>query len=488
MDPKVLEVLTRITSRCELSAAQQENLKLLQDPKTKTIVTGQQVGLCGGPLLTLYKALGCVLYAKEFSIQNKLACVPIFWLQTEDHDFAEVATTHFTAAGGADVTLSAKDASASGERTPLHYRVLAGEVESTAREFLAAAPNGSWLCDLLARIFKPGQSWELAFQNFMHALLKDTGILFFHTREPEIATICAPIYKIAIEQHEQITSVLKNTLERDKLNQQVHIRAGSPLAFFQPLSINGERVRLQARDDQFDFISTSGSIAKNELLSLLQAQPLRFSASALLRPIIQQRLLQPQQYVAGAAEQAYFKQITDLFKYFELSAPQVVPRPAARLIDKKFASWLTQYQIELSALAGSNDEFTTTLAQKSGLANPDAIKATIDSKLTELFNQLEKSYVPIDATLHGAIERVRARVTPSFDGLHERLLAALATRDQVRVERLGRIRGAVFPGGIEQERHFSALSYLARSGLQFVEQVKTNLKLFKTEPVTIELD
>jgi len=52
-------------------------------------VTGQQVGLFGGPLFSIFKALTAVKLAEQATAAG-VECVPVFWLATEDHDLAEV--------------------------------------------------------------------------------------------------------------------------------------------------------------------------------------------------------------------------------------------------------------------------------------------------------------------------------------------------------------------------------------------------------------
>src|SRR6266700_2143395 len=54
------------------------------------VVTGQQVGLFGGPVFSIYKALSAVKLADE-ARKLGISCVPIFWLATEDHDLEEVS-------------------------------------------------------------------------------------------------------------------------------------------------------------------------------------------------------------------------------------------------------------------------------------------------------------------------------------------------------------------------------------------------------------
>src|ERR1051325_11738603 len=64
-------------------------LERLAQPHTVAVVTGQQVGLFSGPAYTIYKVLHAVRLAAWLS-ENGLPAVPVFWLATEDHDFAEV--------------------------------------------------------------------------------------------------------------------------------------------------------------------------------------------------------------------------------------------------------------------------------------------------------------------------------------------------------------------------------------------------------------
>src|SRR5271154_3765599 len=56
----------------------------------RAVVTGQQVGLLGGPLLTLLKAATAIARAQEATRVSGIDHVPVFWLATEDHDLAEV--------------------------------------------------------------------------------------------------------------------------------------------------------------------------------------------------------------------------------------------------------------------------------------------------------------------------------------------------------------------------------------------------------------
>ena len=67
------------------------NIDALLDENTFTVTTGHQLCLLGGPAYFIYKIVStikaCELYALQYPSKK---FVPVFWLASEDHDFAEV--------------------------------------------------------------------------------------------------------------------------------------------------------------------------------------------------------------------------------------------------------------------------------------------------------------------------------------------------------------------------------------------------------------
>src|SRR5579872_718228 len=86
------EQRARLISALRVQNPESAALERLSQPGTVAVVTGQQVGLFSGPAYTVYKILHAVRLAEWLS-ENGTPAVPIFWLATEDHDFAEVNHT-----------------------------------------------------------------------------------------------------------------------------------------------------------------------------------------------------------------------------------------------------------------------------------------------------------------------------------------------------------------------------------------------------------
>src|SRR5579872_3424854 len=94
----VVDVLRRQNQSFGAGEATSRNLDRLRDGAV-AVVTGQQVGLFGGPAYSVYKALTAVHVARELTGRGT-AAVPVFWLATEDHDLAEVNHTFLPKRGG----------------------------------------------------------------------------------------------------------------------------------------------------------------------------------------------------------------------------------------------------------------------------------------------------------------------------------------------------------------------------------------------------
>src|SRR4051794_35591350 len=63
------------------NAARTRSLDALAERGTVCVITGQQVGLFGGPLYAVYKAASAVAAAQALAKASAHAVVPVFWLQ-----------------------------------------------------------------------------------------------------------------------------------------------------------------------------------------------------------------------------------------------------------------------------------------------------------------------------------------------------------------------------------------------------------------------
>src|ERR1700730_12657119 len=95
---RVSAILERQNKSWEASQQTLANIDRLRKGAA-AIVTGQQVGLFGGPMFAIYIALTAVKLAEEATAAG-IDSVPVFWLATYDHDLAEVNHVSFPGKDG----------------------------------------------------------------------------------------------------------------------------------------------------------------------------------------------------------------------------------------------------------------------------------------------------------------------------------------------------------------------------------------------------
>ena len=87
----LVKVLRKQYENIDTSEATKKNIESLLSENTFTITTGHQLGIFTAEWYFIYKIISCIKLAEDVKLQHpNKNFVPIFWMATEDHDFAEI--------------------------------------------------------------------------------------------------------------------------------------------------------------------------------------------------------------------------------------------------------------------------------------------------------------------------------------------------------------------------------------------------------------
>ena len=91
-DPTLLrKILLSQNTGLTTSNKTKKNIELLSKDSTLAVVTGQQLGMIGGPMYTLYKIITSLKLSKNLNDRyDDYSFVPVFWMEGDDHDFNEI--------------------------------------------------------------------------------------------------------------------------------------------------------------------------------------------------------------------------------------------------------------------------------------------------------------------------------------------------------------------------------------------------------------
>jgi bacillithiol biosynthesis cysteine-adding enzyme BshC len=473
-DSAVIASLRAQHARLPASVDRAANIDALAAGGTAVVATGQQVGLFLGPLYGFYKAASAIAVARALSAETGVRCVPLFWLQTEDHDFAEVAGATIAASDGKPVRLVLADALAGEGRVSIAHRDLGADVASlldALGELLGPSEAAAETVALLRAHYVAGRPLAAAFAGVLATLFAEEGLLILDPREAGIARAATPIYAEALRSAPAIEARLQErcaALGAAGFDAQIPIGAGCALVFHHRDAVDGPRFRLQrAASNGWVLRGCEAQVDGAAIEQALAREPLRFSTSALLRPIVQDTLLPVAATVGGPAEVSYFAQLPPLYEHFGLPPPLVIPRARFRCVDARVRRILGELGLAPDDLARPEADVLAQIGRaRTGAAAAD-LTARVARSIMPAVDELTAAVGaadPADRNLVRAAARTRAAVARALDRLTARYARTVAARDQVTLSRLTRVRDALAPGGVPQERAFAWPSLAGRVG------------------------
>ena len=435
----------------------------------RAVITGQQVALFGGPLYTLYKAATAVRLARDASQSTGIPHVPIFWLATEDHDFAEIDHVALPGPGGTLERLQVENHPDSHSGAPVGALRLHASVEAPlaqARALLGAGPE--W--ELLRQCYRPEATFAGAFAQWLAATFREQGLIVFDAAGRSAHALGRDVLRSAITDAAELERLLLGrgaALEAAGYHQQVLVKPGSSLLFLLASGAENEphtRLPLKRRPDG-NWTAGHAVYSTQDLLAILDTEPERLSPNALLRPVFQDAILPTAAYIGGPAEIAYFAQSGMLHQQLLGRPTPVLPRLSATLLDRREAATLARDGIDLPELFRLPQE---ELTQRVGARSmPLEGKQRLHSAGIAMSTELEALTAwmrGLDAGLGQSAEIAASKMRYQMNRLR-RLGARWELQQDASIRRrVAALYSAVYPQGHLQERAVGAVAMLARHG------------------------
>ena len=440
------------------------------------VVTGQQVGLFGGPLYTPLKAATAIARARQATAAEHPHAA-IFWLASEDHDFAEINHVTFPA------------------RRELR-KLVYGVMPETARPVGSIVLNESigplieqaWellgssdAMDALVEAYKPGRTFAQAFAHFYARVFAAQGLLILDAASRPIHHMGAPVLQAALERADELHAALlarNGELEAAGYHAQVAVAPQSSLLFLIDQQ-SGARMALKriapsAAEPSGLWQAGRQKYSTDDLVGLLASEPERISPAALLRPVFQDYLLSTSLTIGGPAEIAYFAQSAVLFERISGRKTPVHPRLSATLVEPAIAELLRQHDLSPERVFSETQQsLTQLLAARAmpveGKRKLAAAGNALDAELQDLLHWMRS----LDAGLGRSAETAASKMRYQMNRLR-RLAANFQLQREASLARHAEsITQALYPDGNLQERLHGAAYYFARNGFELAEFLAT---------------
>lgn len=464
---RVATVLERQNRNWDASAAVAKNIERLR-AGARAVVTGQQVGLFGGPVFSIYKALTAVKLA-GLATQNGIDCVPVFWLATEDHDLAEVNHVNIPDSEALQKVLAPTQGLPD---APVGTITFGSEIEAGV-ESAAGLLGDTQVVGALRESYRPGETFGSAFARLFARLFGDWGVILLDASDPALHRIAEPIYRAAVESAAELDEALLargRELEAAGYHQQVKVTPSSTLLF---ALWDGARVPVHRRGNGStgQFVIEKEEISQKELLHRIAAEPQTFSPNVLLRPVVQDYLLPTLAYTGGSAEVAYFAQAAVVYEKLLGRITPIVPRFSATIVDSKLRGLLDRYQLDLTDLFHGPEQLRKRLAAHA-LPNElqlsfDRAIAVVESSMAAIRDSLSR----LDKTLVDAAQNAESKMRHQLESLRARAGRAELRQSEVLNRHAALLSNLLYPNKVLQEREIAGIYFLSRYGTELLRDL-----------------
>ncbi len=442
----------------------------LRDPDSLAVVTGQQVGIFGGPLYTFYKALSAVRLAERLTRMLSRPVIPVFWIEGGDHDLDEVRQISLI---GTKIWYEGHRPPDTGNLGSVGSLVFNADMDRVRADLIGHLPGSEFRDQVLGNYYsayRQGITFTDAFAHTLKSLLGRGTMVFMNPEDCRLKELTAPLLRRELREYAITYTALKTTSDtlENSYHAQVHVRPG-----------NVFRLRGSLRESLHP--GSEGyrpQFSEAELIPIDQIHkipPCSLSPNVVMRPLVQDSLLPTVAYVAGPGEVAYFAQLKALYRWAKRPMPIIFPRASLTIIEPRIAKLMERHALTVEELADEISE----LMRRRVLEGSEFAQAfdTAGQMLDACADGVRPAVTQVDVTLRPTVEATLAQWRKALAKLRQRTERAEKRHHEQLMTQIEHCKAALYPNGNVQERELPALYYLTKYGDSFVEQVRSQLRI-----------
>ncbi|MCY0969521.1 bacillithiol biosynthesis cysteine-adding enzyme BshC [Chryseobacterium wangxinyae] len=461
-------------SNLKLSNKQKENIDSLRSANTFTITTGHQLNLFSGPVFFVYKILQtiktCTKLKQKFPDFN---FVPVYWMASEDHDFAEI--NHFKTENHY-YEINGKSGGAVG-RIEINDTFFISEFEKEFKDSIF----GTELILMLKEAYKVGNTLTEAIQILVNRLFSEFGLLILDGNSRGLKNQIKEIFKdelINFSLHK--TSKEKVDFLTEKYGK-VQVNPREINLFY----LSETRDRIDFDGEKFIIVDTNKTFTKEEILSELENYPEKFSPNALMRPVYQEKILPNLAYIGGNAEIMYWLELKDYFEKMSIPFPILIPRNSMLFIKEKVLGKIEKLDLKIEDFFQNFTKITN-----AKILQNNSILESLDEKENSLihnFSELKSLAETTEKSFGNMVKAEEVRQLKSFKRMKKRLLHAEKIKQNELLERLEMLFLDVHPAKTWQERIFNFSVFFADYGYSWLESCLEEMEVEESKLIIVAI-
>lgn len=447
------------------------NIERLNGDDAMALVTGQQLGIFGGPLYTFFKTIAVIHLSRQHEKKLKRPVIPVFWLADEDHDYEEVQSLNILTRDGFE-EFSLPENHSTLPVSDITFPEQIDELKKQLRTSLIDTDFSDELWQLLDTCFQPGQTFLNGFGTFIGRLFSKHGLVLAGSNNKAVKEVTKEILIQSVQQANEVDKALNETSEE----------LGG--AFHQQVTLNDSHLFYLSRENGRQKISRTKNKwhtdygkewSTDELAKEITNEPAKFSPDVFLRPIVQDRLLPTLGYIGGPGEIAYYGQMKSMYPVFDMKMPVIFPRLSATFIEPAIDRILQELPFKIYEYENRIEDLEKAYVKQTEDLNIDAAFEKWKEGIEDLEAYYSQLIGEIDESLLGTSKKAQTHYANQLDQLKGKTYGALKKNESIQIKRIHRIQENLFPNRVLQERTLSGIYYMNKFGLDIWDNLLENL-------------
>jgi len=453
-----------------------DNIQSLLDNNTYTVTTAHQPNLMTGYLYFVYKILHVIKLAGELNEKytNK-HFVPVYYMGSEDNDIDELGVFRY----GNEKFVWDGD----GQKGAVGRMSTSGLKPLLDRLFLTMGPPGTYyteLRELITEAYMGQPTIGAATHYLVDKLFGRYGLVIVNPDDALLKSAFIPVIKDELL-HSNSFPVVTEQTRLLELNYKTQ-------AFPRPINLfylnHQIRERIERSGEKWVVLNTDVSFTEAELMNEVSNHPERFSPNVILRGLFQSTILPDVAFIGGGAEVAYWFQLKTLFAHYGVFYPLVMLRQSVLWIDAQQARLRQQSGLQMPEIFIKETDLTKN--HITAHSQDDWHTTTESQAIAGILDGLRSKAVAVDPTLLAAANAVLHRIQKQLAVLEQKMYRAEKKKMSVQLQRITKLKEAIFPANSLQERTCNFVDYYLLYGIDFFDVVKDAIEPLSNKFLIVE--
>ncbi len=485
----LVEIIKKQYVKFSLSEKTKNNIEKLNQSNTIAVFTGQQLGLVGGPLYTVYKIFTTIKLSEYLTEKfTNYNFVPIFWLAGDDHDFEEVTNVKFIDKENEVKKLFYYDFNNKelnkGSIGNIKFNNYIQELNTEIKTSLRETEFSKSFFRLLDNILIEGLTFKESFFKLIFKIFDETGLIIFNPQDKKVKELLKPIFIKELRNFKEHSSdVLLVSADLDEnYHAQVKVK---PINLF--YSNETGRHLIEPVDNEFRLKGKRKHITKEDMLERVEIYPERFSPNVLLRPVCQDYLFPTGFYIAGPGEISYFAQVMPLYKNYNIQPPIIYPRASATIVESNIAKILMKYNLSVKDFFQGETTLKENTIKTLSANNVENLFNTTTKTVQESLTILTEQLGIIDKTLGESSKKNTEKILHQINVLKSKAMKSEENKYSAALRQLKKAQNIIYPNNNLQERELSIINFVNKYGMDFFDWLYNELEINEFNHQILEL-